>query len=294
MAASAPVTVGIGVLCDARFEDGPCIIMAVDDKGSFGIDRLENNACGKFHDTLPAAPFAVAMSGTISVCDGVVSEFCTRIEHIKKKREEENDLPVLRNDDFRNAIKEARLDEYRAFLDEELQGYLGLTIDQWWKETNQEKRRKGFAVARCSRLYFPVWLIIGGFIGDKWVLMKASGATVIEMGAQCFATGVGEVEALQHLFSRKQEEYNSAPRTLLHVAEAMEKARLAYPKAIGIPADYMVLRGNKPMMRFPRSSAMLKQWREQFDGRSTEPMQSDAQFRKDFEKELYEYKSLNF
>jgi hypothetical protein len=261
----APVTVTIGVLCDFRFSEGPCIILAADDKSIVeDPPKFANNACGKFHDTIPFAPLGIAISGNISVCDGVVSSFCDQLNLIKKKREEENDEPIIRGDDLRDAILEAKKYEYSYFFNDLLLGHLGMTRDQYLAETNPEKKRKGRVVARAACLYFPVWLIVGGFIGKNWVLMKSSGACVTEMGGQCFAAGIGDGTALKKLFECRYEPYMSAPRTLLHVAEAMEAARVAYPESIGVPSDYLVLRPNRPMMRFKRDSPALQEWLKPF------------------------------
>ncbi|MGC2743551.1 MAG: hypothetical protein WA672_10215, partial [Candidatus Angelobacter sp.] len=211
--------------------------MAVDDKASYGNPVvLSTSACGKFHDTLPMAPLAIAISGHISTCDGVVTEFCHQIAHIKTKREESNDLPALRHEDFRAAILEGRRIEYRDFMNESLQSYLGRTWNEWLRETDREVKRKGLAVARACMKYFPVGLIVGGFLGTNpkhWVLLSAQGAQQTETGAQHYATGIGAMKALEKLSERKQSEYISAPRSLLHIAEAMKRAKQAFPQAIG-------------------------------------------------------------
>lgn len=298
MARDFPVTVGIGILCDARFKDGPCIIMSVDDKASYGSDPvvLSTEACGKFHDTLPMAPLAIAISGHISTCDGVVTEFCTQIAHIKEQREARGEQPLLKHEDFRPAIVEARKFEYQDFMNDSLQAYLGITRNEWLKETDREIKRKGLAVARVCMKYFPVQLIIGGFLSTNpkhWILLCAQGALYTETGAQHYATGIGATEALKQLAARKQSEYLSAPRSLLHVAEAMRCAKRKYPQQIGEPADYMILRANKPMMIFKRTSDVLKRWLIDFKNKPSDPLQSEQKYRDEFERELCEYKSVN-
>lgn len=292
MARSTPVTVGVGVLCNARSSEGPAIIMAVDDKGFYGPQVTANNVCGKFHDTLPTAPFLIAISGTISTCDAVVAEFYQQLKDTKSKREQEHDLPALRSDDLRIAIREARRYEYKLYFDDQLQAFTGMSRDEWLEETNPEKKRKGWTIARAAQLYFPVWLLVGGFIGNIWVLMKSSGGRVTEMGSQHFAVGVGELEATNALNSRHHDCYASVPRALLHVAEAMGAAREAYPDFIGQP-DFALLRANRPIMRVKKTSAVLLRWLDQFSGRPSTPMQDDPQFLKDLEGELYEHRTVN-
>jgi hypothetical protein len=291
------VTVGIGLICDLKFAGGPCIIMSVDDKASYGHPIvLSTNACGKFHDILPCAPLAIAISGDISTCDGVVTDLYDQIASIKKAREDARDMPALRHNDFRSAILNARHYEYQSFLDEQLQAYLGITRLEWLKENDREIKRKGLCVVRACIKYFPVGLIIGGFLGMNprhWILLRACGAAKTETGAQFFTVGIGGEKALRKLCERDQKEYMSAPRSLLHVAEAMKKAKQAYPQAIGDPADYMILRPNKPMMRFKRNAESLKRWLAEFNGKPTDQMQSAVKYRDEFEDELYEYRSVN-
>jgi hypothetical protein len=293
IAKRTPVTVGIGVLCDARFEDGPAIILAVDDKGVYGDPpETANDVCGKFHDTLPFAALGIAVSGTLSTCDAIVAEFCTQLETTISKRKKKKTKPFLRSDDLRIAIREARRYEYPLYFDDQLQALTGMSREEWLRETNPEKKRKGWVVARAAQLYFPSWIIVGGFIGKDWVLMKSSGATVTEMGAQNFAVGIGELEALKVLNSRHQDAYTSAPRSLLHVAEAMGVARATYPHAIGQP-DFMLLRAGKPIMRLKKDSRVLRKWISEFAGKLTRPMQDDRLYRKELESDLYEHRSLN-
>jgi hypothetical protein len=294
MAEEAPMTVGIGVLCDVGHAEGPCIILGVDDKASYGDPPVTtNNACGKFHDLLPILPVGLAISGDIGTCDGVVAEFYEQLKNIKKKQDKKKQPLAL--DHLRIAMIEARHYEYRLFLGEEMRGYLGMSLNDWRKETNPEIKRKGRAIARAARLYFPVWIIAGGFWGGRYFgLMKYSGACVTEMGGGHYANGLGDIVALRKLHNRGQEMYMSPPRSLLHMAEAMEAARKSAPRYIGRPADYIVLRRDKPMMRFNTKSPVLAEWLDDFKkGRNSEPMQNDQRFRNQFVNALYEHIPVN-
>jgi hypothetical protein len=294
MAEDSPVTVGIGVLSDVMHTEGPCIILAVDDKASYGVPPITtNNACGKFHDLLPILPVGLSISGDIGTCDAVVAEFYERMKDFQEAQNQKNE--PLAPDHLRIAIREARHYEYRHFLGEEMRGYLGMTLDEWQKETNPEKKRKGMVIARAARLYFPVWIIAGGFWGDRYFgLMKSSGACVTEMGGGHYACGLGDIPALKILHRRNQEAGMSAPRSLLHVAEAMEAARKSAPKYIGKPADYIVLRRNKPMMRFNANSPVLAEWLADFKNtKDSTPMQDDQRFRNQFVNALYKHIPLN-
>jgi hypothetical protein len=268
--------------------------MAVDDRGSYGDSDppfTTHDACGKFVDLLPVLPVVVSLSGTVSTCDAVISEFYEQLKTFKEEQDGKGE--TLQLDHLSVGIRNARQYEYLKFLRQEMQGYLGMTLEQWQEETNPERRRKGWAVARAARLNFPVWLLAGGFWGTAFGLVKSSGACVTEMGARHFAVGCGDLAALRKLHSRRQEPYMSAPRTLLHVAEAMNAAKRAYPNLIGKAADYVILRRDKPIMRFPAASGPLDDWRRCFRGKPTDPMQDDSGFRKEFEAQLYEHESVN-
>jgi len=293
MARKSPVTVAASVVCDFKFAGGRCIIMSVDDKASYGDPPLFSTKCGKFADMLPEVPIVAAISGDISACDGVIAILWELIRDIKKQREQTNQIPILTHKNICNAIRDARHDEYVEFLSDSLQGYLGMKLEACRLETNPEIMSKCSNIAKCCMQYFPVGLLVAGFLGKDWIHFKSQGAQKIESGAQPFATGIGGAKAQEKLSERNQNEYMSVPRSLLHLAEAMETARLAYPKHIGKPSDYMVLRPNKPIMRFNNSSANLQRWIAEFRGRATDEMQSDTKYREEFESDLYEYKSSN-
>lgn len=287
-----PVTVGIGVLCDANYEEGKCIILAVDNKATYGIPPLTtNNACGKFQDLLPVLPVVLAISGDIATCDAVVASF---YDHMKKFKEEQDKKgEPIGPDHLRVGIRKAREYEYEMFLREEMQAYLGMSLQRWREDKHPEIRRKGWAVVRAARLYFPVWIIAGGFWGNHFGLMKSSGACITEMGAGHFAVGLGDVVALKQLHRRRQEPYMSAPRTLLHIAEAMECARKYEPKYIGKPADYSVLMPSRDIKRFPASSPVLAEWIRDFKKKDSAKMQSDRYFRNQFMNSLLDHNAVN-
>jgi hypothetical protein len=285
----APVTICVGVVCDAEHPDGPCVILAADGKGVYGDPPVTTNpVCGKIHDLQPVCDLAVAMSGDVSVCDVVVAEFYEQLRQAKTHEESEN-RRGLQIDNLRIALREARFHEYSYYTQDQMQGCLGMSLEQWQAETNPEKRRKGAVVMRYARQYFPVWLIIGGFLGDKWVLMRSSGATAISGGDTHYAVGIGNVAAYKSLHKRKHDIYSPAPMALVHVAEAMEAARKAAPKYIGKPGDYNVFRRNKPIMRFRNDSPLLFAWLKQ----GTKLMQDTPELRRQFESQMYEHVSPN-
>lgn len=283
------VTVGIGTLCAWGGSSEAFIILAVDKKASYSNQKVvPHTNCSKFHDLFPD-PYCVSISGMISVCEAVVSELGQRL----KNRKDSRDDKLLYPEDFRIAIREARKHEYGQFLNDELQGYLNISMSEWMSNTDKEIRRKGFLVARAARLYFPVFLIIGGFTLGNPMVLRSSGASITEMGAGPYAVGIGQLEATNQLNLRQQTHFMSAHRTLVHIDEAMEKARLAHPKSIGWPSDYIVIRRSGQIMRFPQSSKALLEWRKRFNGKDTREMDKDKDFRDSFEKELIPHISPN-
>jgi len=289
MQRKAPMTVSIGSLCNFKNAGNAFILLAVDNRATYENAKVvPNDACGKFHDLLPD-PFCISISGAVSTCNAVVAEFHKRIQDRKKQRSD----GLIYTDDLRIAIREARDYEYGLFLNEEMQGYLRMSLAKWRKNRDSEIRRKGFAVARAARLYFPVFLIMGGFTKGSAVLMKSSGACVTEMGEGPFVTGIGQVAAINHLNHRKQNHYYSAARTLLHLDEAMKKARVAKPQYIGEPADYIAIRQSGQIMRFPAKSPVLKKWRIDFADRDSLQMDLENSFQQEFEKALVPHCSPN-
>ncbi len=283
------MTVCIGVVCDAENSDGPCVILAADNKSTYGDPPVTTNqVCGKIHDLQPACDLAVAFSGAVSVCHVVVAELYDRIKEAKLREEVENHRG-LQIDNVRIAIREARAHEYEYYTREQMQGFLGMTLQQWQAETDPEKRRKGAAVMRYAQQYFPVWLIVGGFLGDRWVLMRSAGAGTIEGGDSHYAVGIGNAAALKCLHKRRHDIYSPAPMALVHVAEAMEAARKAAPRYIGKPGDYNVFRRNKPIMRFHHDSPVLAAWLKQ----GTKSMRDTRELRQQFESQMYEHVSAN-
>ncbi len=284
-----PVTVGVESLCNYHKQGNAFVIMGVDDKASYSNTSVKpNNACGKFHDLLPES-MCVAISGAIDVCDAVVAQFGVELEKQKQKRDDKQLYP----DDLRAAMRNARRYEYGQFLEEEMLGYLQMKFSEWRVDTNPEIRRKGFTIARAARLYFPCFLPIGGFIKDNVVMMRSRGACVTEMGAGPFAVGAGEAEAISQLNYRSQTHGMCAARTLVHIDEAMEKARLAHPKYIGYPSDYIVIHQDGQIMRFQYRSPLLYEWRKHFDTRDTSPMDTDESFQSKFENDLIPYVPMN-
>lgn len=284
-----PMTVGTGTLCNYREQGNSFILLSVDDKASYANPRIApNNNCGKFRDLLPD-PFCLSISGAIDVCDGVVAEFHEKIKQRREKREDHLIYP----DDLRVAIREARRYEYGQFLKDELQGYLNISMEEWMKSSNKEISRKGFLIARAARLHFPVHIIAGGFTAGNAVLMRSPGACITEMGVGPYVVGSGSVEALNHLNRRSQNHHYTAARSILHMDEAMDKARRAHPKTVGHPVDYVAIRQNGEIMRFPAKSPLLKKWRNDFKKKDTSIIDTDRSFQKDFERELLPHKRAN-
>jgi 20S proteasome alpha/beta subunit len=289
MRVDAPMTVAIGVVCDAEYSDGPCVIISADNKGTYGMPPVTtNNVCGKIHGLQPICNLAVAISGHVSTCDVVVGEVAEQLREAKTHEEKVNQRG-LQIDNLRIALRNAREHEYSYYAREQMQSLLCMSLEQWQAETNAEKRRKGWAVMRYAQRYFPVWIVVGGFLGNNHVLMMSSGGGSIVGGDDHYAVGIGNLAAYKCLHKRGHSIYSAAPVALVHVAEAMEVARKSEPRYIGKPHDYCVFRRNKPMMRFRRDSPVLATWLKQ----GTKSMRDSPELRRQFESQLYEDVSPN-
>jgi hypothetical protein len=284
------VTVCIGVLSDARHPDGHCIILSADGKGTYGSPpRTTNTVAGKIHDFYPTCPnLAAAIAGDSAMCHATVGALEAQLSEMMRT-EAPNWGGHLVVDHVRMAIAEARRLEYEKFVAEEMRALIGMNLAEWQVETNAEKRRKGLVITRCARRFFPVHLIVGGFMGPIWVLVNSAGGQRILGGDSHYASGAGSLEALRVLHKRQHDAYSPWPTALVHVAEAMEAARRAYPDYIGRPGDYLLMRENDPIMRFPRRSKLLQGWVK----RGTQYMVVNESLRKQFEAELYQHVSAN-
>jgi 20S proteasome alpha/beta subunit len=275
------MTVGIGALCEA----GQCVIMAADTRGTFNGAKLgPHDRTGKqFY--LPS-DFCGNIAGTVSVCTSLMSELYTQMEK----------LPTpFYHDHVRNAIQEAQYLEFANRGNVELKKELCITINEWRREwLPQWLREEGKRLLRSLQL--EAQLMVGGIaFNDKGepgpVLLETYCNDPAEL-RHFSVIGSGTDAAYDVLVKREQEPYMSFQRTLLHLAEAMEAARLdaiardPLNQDVGAPGDYVVITP-KAYRKMPANNPTLTQLVSDYAGKETETADDDQVTRKLLVEALY-------
>lgn len=268
---SKRMTVGIGVLC----EGGDCIVLAADTRGSYGdtAHLPTHEQTGKQID-LPFNFFA-SIAGDVAVCDALVSELYAQFEKLQ-------DVDELFFDHVRIAIREAQLYEFANRVDHVLATTLGTRLDEWKKfeKATLHYRRCQRAIRRYQ---LPTELIVAGYASSGPVLITTLYNDPPE-GGTLATIGSGYKLALELLTERGQQPHMSAQRSMVHVAEALEKAR--GQKDVGSPADYVVITP-KSVRRLPARNEHLMQLMVRYWGRDTEELDGDEVARLKLRDSLY-------
>ena len=256
------MTVGIGAICHG----GNLIVMAADTRGSYEDPTIGPNDCtGKQYD-LPLN-FSVNIAGAVNLCNSVVAFLHDRIKSFET-------LPNVFHDHFRNAIRDAQLEELTFQMDYALVNELGMTRLEWNKAwpTNPRVRQAGRAVFR--RIPFQLELTVAGFVRGYHVLLTAEGKQAAETETNFSVIGCGAQEAQEHLDKRGQYPWVGLSRTLVHICEAIRMAGIAYPESIGEAADYVII-SPKGYYRIPVD--FVNSLASQYSGHDTEPLDRDEE-----------------
>lgn len=267
------MTIGIGVLC----ESGTCIILASDGRGTYEqAHLLPNDEMGKQFD-LPFNLFGI-MAGFFSHCNSYLPTLYEEMEKLKSQS-------VLYQDHFRYAIRMAQVREMQYRFDGELVKEIGMTLNQWQKEIEHRPRlrRTGRAVIKLTPLV--VEMIVGGFINGGPVLLSVVDKEVPEIVYSHETIGSGGENALNHLNFRGQNVHMSFQRTVLHVAEALEAAKL--DPHVGEPKDWIILEANGRVRRLIANHQNIKDLVAGFHLRDTDSLEDDKEARKRILDTLY-------
>lgn len=232
------MTIGISALSESWMTGTPqCIVMATDTRGTFpsGSGLGPHDMTGK-QFSLPYN-FAANIAGTVSVCSGIESEIHNQMLSLPSP---------FYHDHIRNAIRESQFYELTNRVNYALKSQLGITLMEWKQENlAQWFRLEGKRVIQSIEL--PMQITVGGFANGEPVLLAAELNESPEMETTFSVIGSGTYAALDVLCRRKQEPYMTLQRTLLHVAEALEAARLDAIRRdpqnpdVGDAADFVVI-----------------------------------------------------
>lgn len=278
------VTVGIGVLC----EGGNCAVLASDTRVTYGPMRVEpHNWAGKQYEF---APFnlAAAIAGSTSSTHAVISEFAADLRRLLLVKQNNSEFQIV-FEHIRNAIERARKRELRRLQGCEMESELGVSLQDWLigklpsgVTFNEYAHREGMRVLRHVRQEArgKIGIIVTGFLGGSAVFLRGLGFEPVEDSASpaiYVVGGKGAEESLKVLINRKQSIEMGVARTILHMHEALEAARV--DRGVGEASSYVVMRpwtSPRPhgMLRFPPDHPTVKQWREKYALKSTEALES--------------------
>ncbi len=147
-------------------------------------------------------------------------------------------------------------------------------VEQWQTGKIRRKKkldplllREGLEVIKS--VSFPVQTITAGFMNGNLVWFRTDGLRNLQSNVSpgFFVIGSGSTYAMNHLTWRRQTPDDRLPSSLLHVYEAMRRARR--DRAVGPPADYMIMWKDGRVERFPAESAALKAWAKHYKRRDS-------------------------
>jgi hypothetical protein len=273
-----PMTIGIGVLGGSA----DFAILASDMRATYPRSAVDpNDFVGKQsgYDDIPRFESVVcSIAGRLGVTHDVESQLALEFKKLSRKKK-------IFREHVQNAIDKARIHELRRRYDWALKvNFFGLSCSQLLRgklpQGKLDREAIKAAEAVCDAYEFPVELIIGGFVDGEPLLFKATGKEHIqgESSPAVYVIGsLGKVAAMDHLNRRGQNIEYSLARSVFHVHEAMEAARVADPdQYIGTPAWYVVILRAQGVWRIDPRAPLLADWVKLYQNRqSTAPLDDE-------------------
>jgi hypothetical protein len=262
------MTIGIGVLCD----EGKCAILASDTRASWpDSDNIDpNDRVGKqfaFPGIRGFSHVSCSIAGRLAISHDVVSQLTEEFRKLSR-------LKNIRREHIQNSIDRARAHELHRRYSWALDVNLGINLSQLLRGKLPKGRLDPVAIAEARKIMkavdFAVELIVAGFIGSDPILFKASAKLDIQGEADPPVHVIGskgKFAAMAHLNKRQQNIGCNVARSLLHVYEALEVARLEDSKNIGIASWYVVIFPDSGTWRCPSGSPLLREWAKAYKDR---------------------------
>lgn len=256
------MTIGIGVLGGAA----SFVILASDTRASYPKSAVDpNDFVGKqsnFKDIPRFEKVVCAVAGRLGITHDVEGEIAVEFRKLGRKKK-------IHREHIQNAIDKARAHELRRRYDWALQvNCFGLTCSQLLRgklphgPLDQEAIKAARVV--CDAYEFRMELIVGGFVDGEPILFKGSGKEELQSEADpaVFVIGSkGKAAAMHQLNKRGQHVHCGLARSVVHVYEAMEAARLADPdNYIGPPAWYSVILRSEGICRLDPQAPLIQGW----------------------------------
>ena len=274
-----PVTLGIGVICEA----GKYVVLASDTRASYGDPDSSgiapNDRIGKQWDFHPFK-LVTSVAGRLGVAHNIVSQLTIETEKLLALQRVGT---VICREHIENAVNEARIHEVARMYDAASRLSFNVTLQQLLRGRLKYGPIDKFAWAEIKRTVFQQPLLadmlIGGYLDDEPILIKASGKRQLETDADppVFVIGSqGSKYAMEHLNKRGQHLFSGIAQSLLHIHEAAEIARLN-DKYIGLCPAYIVMGVDfKGFGQIAHNSPCLTGWATAYKDRpTTETLNND-------------------
>lgn len=120
-------------------------------------------------------------------------------------------------------------------------------------------------------------LLVGGFSQSNFVLLFFVDKNPVEIVHSHETIGSGADLAMNKLNDRGQNIHMSFQRSVLHVAEALEEAKL--DPGVGDAADWVVLEKNGRMARLPAKQRVITDLVQAYAGRISDALDGDDAIR---------------
>jgi len=275
------LTIGIGLAC----ESGNCLILAADTRGTYQQGHLHaNEEVGKQFQ-LPAGFFS-CIAGKLVHCESFIAYFTTYLD-----AQEINPLLVL-HDDIRIPMRLAQADTVRDVYDGAMVKETGMRFAEW-----KELMQKDPAMFKCGTEIFkktemPLEALVGGFSEGNFVLLKMIDKEQIEIVPSFDTIGSGADLALNKLNDRAQNLHYSFQRSVLHIAEALEEAKL--DPGVGDAADWVIMEQGGGIARLPAKHEVLKELVSDYAGKLSDKLDGDDAMRAKLKGILYKAPMMPF
>ena len=282
------MTIGIGVMC----EYGDCAILASDMRVTYGTMPIDPHDRAGKQFSFPPFNFGATMAGSTSSVHAIVSEFASQLKilllaYVQAK--EKNPKVKIQFEHIRNALEFSRKKELRRLQACAMDSELGLSLEDWLvgklptgQPFNRYAHAEGLRVLKNVKdnMQYNAGIIVAGFLREDAIFMRGLGASPVEefaSPANYVVGGKGAVEALKVLVNRKQNVEMGVARSLLHVYEALNAAKL--DKAVGEPSSYVVIRPHtkrRPngMQRIFPEHHLLEQWSKKYKLTETDALEA--------------------
>jgi hypothetical protein len=263
------MTVGIGVLAGAA----TFAVIASDTRASYPKSAVDpNDFVGKQsrYDDIPRFENVICtVAGRLGVTHDVEGEMAVEFKKLIRRKK-------IHREHIQNAIDNARSRELRRRYDWALRvNCFGVTCSQLLRgklphgPLDPEAIRAAKVV--CDAYEFKVEIIVAGFVDGEPILFKGTGKEDLQGEASPAAYVIGskgKLAAMNQLNKRGQNIHCGLARTILHVHEAMEAARIADPdNYIGKPAWYAVILQKEGVCRLNPNVTLLRDWVKHYRNR---------------------------